>query len=303
MNPRMQRMLLQTLVSAMLMILLCGQALAASTPCYINTNTKVYQKASTSSKSLNVKKNTSVTMTAYTSTWARVQRGGVTAYIPLKYLNLKNRLGWYISADTYLYAKTSASSKKICSLKRGQKIYVVNRDGDYFGIENSSGSVRGYVKVSCVSAKKPSTASGSSSSKVSYSPGMSNAQKIEYIIQVAESLKGKPYASTANPPKSFNCSQYVKYCFQQAKISVKSTAKDQGYDSGFMKISSIGDLKRGDVVCFNTNTSDGDLSDHTGIYLGSGKFIHASSSAGKVIVSTLSSGYYKKTFAWGRRIL
>lgn len=307
MNHRILGIGRRILVIAMLFVLLCGQALAASMACYVNTNTKVYQKASTSSKSLNVKKNTTVTMTDYTSTWAKVKKNGVTAYIPLKYLNLKDRLGWYIKSDTYLYKSTSTSSKKICSLPKGQKVYVVNRNGDYFGVENEKGTVRGYVKVSSVSSKKPSVSSSNknsgSSSTPAYSANMSDSQKIEFIIQVAESLKNKPYASKANPPKTFDCSRYVKYCFEQAKIKVKSTAKDQGYDGGFKKISSISSLKRGDVVCFNTNGSDGDLSDHTGIYLGNGNFIHASSSAGKVIVSTLSSGYYKTNFSWGRRVL
>ena len=61
-------------------------------------------------------------------------------------------------------------------------------------------------------------------------------------------------------------------------------------------------LRRGDLVFFNT-VSDGDLCDHTGIYLGSNMFIHASSGAGKVIVSNLSSGYYNRVFSWGRRVL
>ena len=132
---------------------------------------------------------------------------------------------------------------------------------------------------------------------------MSNSQKIEFIIDVAESLKGKPYATDANPPKSFDCSRYVRYCFQQAKITLPGSAKTQGYSSSYDRITSSGSLKRGDVVVFNTNSSDSDLADHTGIYLGSGYFIHASSSAGKVIVSTLSSGYYKRTFSWGLRII
>ena len=60
-------------------------------------------------------------------------------------------------------------------------------------------------------------------------------------------------------------------------------------------------LKRGDMVCFDT-VSDSDACDHTGIYLGNGYFIHASSAAKKVILSSLSSGYYKRTFSWGRRV-
>ena len=54
---------------------------------------------------------------------------------------------------------------------------------------------------------------------------------------------------------------------------------------------------------FNT-VSDSDLSDHAGIYIGNGYFIHASSGGHRVVVSSLLSGsYYNRVFSWGRRIL
>jgi len=87
----------------------------------------------------------------------------------------------------------------------------------------------------------------------------------------------------------------------KAGISTKNTAARQANDSSMSKISSISDLKRGDIVCFNTNAGDNDPVDHTGIYLGSGQFIHASSAAGEVRVDTLSSGFYNDCFAWARR--
>ena len=67
------------------------------------------------------------------------------------------------------------------------------------------------------------------------------------------------------------------------------------------------DLKVGDLVFFNT-VDDGasDLCDHVGIYIGDNEFIHASSAAGKVTISSLgtsSSSYYYRTFSWGRRII
>ena len=45
------------------------------------------------------------------------------------------------------------------------------------------------------------------------------------------------------------------------------------------------------------------MSDHVGIYLGSGQFIHASDAAGEVVISSMEEGYYSEVFSWGIRPL
>ena len=146
-----------------------------------------------------------------------------------------------------------------------------------------------------------------------YSADMSNEEKLEYVIYHAQTQLGMPYIygkgyKTAHPD-GFDCSGFVYWCFYKLGIQLGNSAYKQGYDNHYTKISDIEDLRRGDVVCFNTS-SDSDLSDHTGIYLGNGYFIHASSgkSKRKVVVQrmyndSISSDYYKRNFSWGRRIL
>ena len=150
---------------------------------------------------------------------------------------------------------------------------------------------------------------GLGSTQDTFDESMSNSKKIEYIIYIGQLQLGKPYSSNPKEPDnptekgSFDCARFSRYCFKQAKIKIQASAKDQGYDDTYPKISKVADLKRGDLVIFNTNSNDNDLSDHTGIYLGYGYFIHASSGGGAVGVSNLLSGYYSRTFSWGRRIL
>jgi len=304
-------------VIVLLAIMLCGEALAASIPVYINTSTKIYNMPSTSALSIKVPGSISCNLLAINGSWALVNRDGINAFIPLKYLTLRNRLTGYASTNAPLYASAS-TSRKLGTIAKGMEVYVIGRDGSYFRIENANGSIRGYIKASHISPTKPKATAntkpsagnqntGSSNALLSttsrYSASMSNAQKLEYVIYVAQNLVNRPYATDANPPSTFDCSRFVKYCFEKANIYLPASSESQGYSDSFTKITATGSLKRGDVVCFNTNSSDDDLSDHTGIYLGSGYFIHASSGAGKVIVSTLSSGYYKNTFSWGMRIL
>ena len=143
---------------------------------------------------------------------------------------------------------------------------------------------------------------GLESTTSSYNSSMSNAQKLEHVIYVAQNQLGKKYVFGATGTATFDCSGLTQYCFKQIGVTLKRTAYAEGYNDERPKISGVSGLRRGDLVFFNT-VSDGDLCDHTGIYLGSSMFIHASSGAGKVIVSNLSSGYYNRVFSWGRRVL
>lgn len=147
---------------------------------------------------------------------------------------------------------------------------------------------------------------GLESTQVTLPSGATRAEKIEYVIYIAQCQLGKPYIYATAGPNSFDCSGFTVYAFRKINISLGRSAYAQGYqDSTGTKIERIADLKRGDIVCFNT-IADSDLSDHVGIYLGSGYFIHASSGSGngrQVCISNLNSGYYNRVFSWGRRPL
>lgn len=143
---------------------------------------------------------------------------------------------------------------------------------------------------------------GLASTTNSYSKTMSNAEKLEYAIYLAQGALGCPYVYGATGPSKFDCSGLTCYIFKAVDVKLERTAYNQGYDDSYTKIEGWQNLKRGDVVFFNT-ISDSDLSDHAGVYIGDGYFIHASSGAHKVVVSNLTTGYYGRVFSWGRRIL
>jgi cell wall-associated NlpC family hydrolase len=127
----------------------------------------------------------------------------------------------------------------------------------------------------------------------------------EQAIEIAKSKLGSPYVYGADGPDSFDCSGFTTYVMAQLGISLPRTAYNQGYDQYGVKITDRDNLLPGDLVFFNTNNSDGDLSDHAGIYLGNGDFIHANSGIGKsVVISNMNtSSFYNAAFSWGRRVL
>ncbi len=176
-----------------------------------------------------------------------------------------------------------------------QKVMGLSTDGKA-GSRTMSSLFSSSAKACPDDMEQPSEEGGSGGSVAA-----PDKSKAEIVCETALAQLGKSYVFASSGPNSYDCSGLVYYAYKQVGVSLSRSAQTQGYEDG-TKIESISDLKRGDIVCFNT-VSDSDLSDHTGIYLGNGQFVHASSSAGKVVVSSLSSGYYKTNFSWGRRVL
>jgi cell wall-associated NlpC family hydrolase len=61
-------------------------------------------------------------------------------------------------------------------------------------------------------------------------------------------------------------------------------------------------LKPGDLIFFDTSRRRRGYVNHVGIYIGNGKFIHASSARHRVVITSLNSPFYRARFKWGRRV-
>ena len=134
--------------------------------------------------------------------------------------------------------------------------------------------------------------------------GIEGLENVDKVIALALEQLDKPYVYATRGPASFDCAGLTLYCYQKVcGISLGRSAQSQGYNEKYPKIETISQLLPGDLVFFNTEPEDDDLTDHVGIYLGNGRFVHASSSGKKVMISSLSSGFYKKSFSWGRRLI
>ena len=312
MSQRTLRFIRAALIVALAALLVGTSALADSVSVKLNAAAKVYQSASSSARYIKAPKGLKVTLKAYAGGWGRISYKGYTGYVKLKYLDRVKPLKAYAAKSAAVY-KDAGGSRKLTTIPAGTLVYAIGVDGSYVRVMDKSGTRKGYIKADALSGQPvgsaPEDGDGGGGSAVadtvpeSLRPTTTSASesKIEYTIYVAQNLIGVPYASDANPPKTFDCAKYAYYCYGKAKSGVlKSSSKAQGYDERYQKIE-YDNLKRGDLVCFDT-VSDDDLSDHVGIYLGSGYFLHASSAAKKVILSSLSSGYYKRTFSWGLRI-
>lgn len=106
---------------------------------------------------------------------------------------------------------------------------------------------------------------------------------------------GVPYVWGGTSFDGVDCSGFVWAVFAKNGISLARTA-DAQFEEG--RHVSTRDLRAGDLVFFQTYALG---ASHVGIYLGNGKFVHASSSNG-VRVDQLAEDYYSSRYIGARRL-
>lgn len=115
------------------------------------------------------------------------------------------------------------------------------------------------------------------------------------IVDYAKSFLGVKYVYGGTSPSGFDCSGLVYYCYKHFGYSVNRTAAGLAYSG--TEVSSS-DLQPGDILLFTS--SGGSYIGHTGMYVGSGQFIHAPRTGDVVKISSLSEDYYTRHY-WGAR--
>ncbi|MHB9998131.1 peptidoglycan DL-endopeptidase CwlO [Bacillus spizizenii] len=150
-----------------------------------------------------------------------------------------------------------------------------------------------------------SSSNGSSSKKSSSSNSnsggtvISNSGGIEGAISVGSSIVGQsPYKFGGGRTQSdinnriFDCSSFVRWAYASAGVNlgpVGGTTTDTLVGRG--QAVSASEMKRGDLVFFDTYKTNG----HVGIYLGNGTFLNDNTSHG-VSIDSMSNVYWKKAF-------
>lgn len=106
--------------------------------------------------------------------------------------------------------------------------------------------------------------------------GASGNNKGAQLVQQALKYQGTPYVWGGNSlTRGVDCSGLVQQLYKQFGVSLPRTTYEQAKAG---KVVSLGSLLPGDLVFYNTGSSDpngiGSLS-HVGIYIGNGQIIHA----------------------------
>ena len=116
------------------------------------------------------------------------------------------------------------------------------------------------------------------------------------LFQFVYDWVGTPYHFGGNTRKGIDCSAFTKELYSKVfNLTIKRNSRDI-----FSMVDPVSkdDLQQGDLVFFKIHSRS---ISHVGIYLGNGKFAHASSRG--VAVSNLDDAYYNRYFYKGGRLL
>lgn len=213
------------------------------------------------------------------------------------------------------------TDRSIVLLDKGHPVLVTARQGNWLQIKLASGRI-GWVrddlvkvtgtltatapatKVSKVAKHttkpaqpKPKNVAVRQTARPVSGAGASGSSIGESLVRTASRFQGVRYRWGGSSRSGFDCSGFTRYVFRQkAGIDLPHSASAQ-FRKGVPV--SRDQLKPGDLVFFQTYRRG---ASHVGIYIGNGKFIHASSARGRVRIDSLNAGYYRQRYLGARRV-
>lgn len=126
---------------------------------------------------------------------------------------------------------------------------------------------------------------------------------IESLVTFATKHLHIPYRSGGSSKKGFDCSGFVRYCFNKWDISLPHSSEAQS-EKG--EVISLTDARKGDLIFFKGQSSKDSRIGHVGIITeaapGYVRFIHSAFNGG-VRYDLLSADYYQKRFVAIRRMI
>jgi hypothetical protein len=117
------------------------------------------------------------------------------------------------------------------------------------------------------------------------------------LVEQAMTYLGTPYVRGGTSRRGLDCSGLVGAVYGEEGLGLPRTAAEQ-FAEGVPVAER--DLRPGDLVFFRDTYKRG--ISHVGIYIGDGHFVHAAGRRRGVVVSELSSRYYRLLYAGARRL-
>lgn len=281
--------------AALTAALLSFPALATSGVVSCSSTLNVRSEPSTGAAILGrISSGTKIDILSGNDNWYNITYNGASGFVSADYVKLEQAAAMVrASGGLNLRAGASASESRLGVIPNGARVEVLSAENGWSKVVYNGTS--GYVSSSYLVA---------GDTAVSRSAGERTgaaASTAESLVAYAKSFLGVRYVYGGASPKGFDCSGFVQYVFNHFGYKLPRTATAQAASSLCVAVTKA-ELLPGDLVFFKLPGYAKAIG-HVGIYIGDGKFIHASSPGDVVKITALSSSYYTKNYVTARRIL
>ena len=232
--------------------------------------------------------------------WYHINYRGTEGYVAAEYIKniLKaenfNATGEIICDWARMRERPDLNAAIIGSYANGTEMEVIGINNGWYKVKYLGHT--GYVRSDLMNI----IGTGSESSETYMSSG-SYSSLGRQIADFALQYVGYPYVyGEESPSRGFDCSGLVYYVYTHFGYSMCRTATTQYNNNGWVVDKS--QLQPGDLVFFKEYSGGNDIG-HVGIYIGDGKFVHASTSTVGVIISELGSDNYTRRWYGAKRIV
>lgn len=240
--------------------------------------------------------------------WLQVSAAEYTGYVSVSDVSIERMLNAEVDGEGYI--KTARLEKELQELLEAEDVEVETEQEEteeYFEYEEEyeeteeedSYYEESYEEPEYEEPEYEETYEEEESyeePEVSYSGEASDVGVA--MMNLALTYQGVPYVWAGHSPSGFDCSGLIYYCAMQYGVYLPRCADTQYFDGPGTDVS-FDQLMAGDLVFFSSDYSS-DI-EHVGIYIGGGQFVHASSSAGCVIITDLAD-YYVRNFYSAMRL-
>lgn len=243
-----------------------------------------------------------------TNGWYKITYSELTGWVSDDYISVKEetyQTGVIKGDNINVRSKPELSAEVLTRLGGGTRVNVSESSEGWYKVEYTQGKfgwVYGqYIAVSGSKASRGAVEDATPSVSTPKKQESVTTDLRQQIVAYAKKFLGVKYVYGGSSPKGFDCSGFVQYVYKHFGISLERSAASQAQHGTTVNRNN---LKVGDLVFFDTNGGNNNIR-HVGIYIGEGKFIHASSgrSAKRVTISNLNDGFYSDAYMKAKRYL